>query len=104
MISQECRRESNEQVNKSLRYVQIKNILQNKEMTAKEIAVEMFKKGYTDSDDRNYAAPRLTELKEMRLAIVIDKKYCEYSKRKVSVYKLVENVEKWEQIRLEAWK
>ena len=31
-------------------------------MTAKEIAVEMYKKGYIPSDERNFTAPRLTEL------------------------------------------
>lgn len=36
--------------------------------------------------ERNYTAPRLTELNEMGLVEVIDKKKCEYTGKTVAVY------------------
>lgn len=102
MITDECRRESHEKVNKGRRYLQIREILKNKEMTAKEIAVEMYKRKYVDSPERNYSAPRLTELEmQYRLVQVVGKKTCTYTGKKVSVYKLIEDIPKWEQIRLD---
>lgn len=50
---------------KKKRYEQILNRLSNREMTAKEIAVEMFELGMIASTERNYTAPRLTELEQM---------------------------------------
>lgn len=101
MISKECRKASYEAIDRNTRYLQIKEVLKNKEMTAKEIAVKMYKKKYTDSPERNYSAPRLTELEEMKLVKVIGKRKCQYSGKLVSVYKLKEDIEKWEQIRME---
>ena len=70
-------------------------------MTAKEIAVAMKRKGYTQNDDRNNAAPRLTELEMIHhLVVVVGKKKCKYSNKMVSVYKLVDDIERWEQIKL----
>ncbi len=71
-----------------VRYEQIINILSNKEMTAKEIAVEMYKRGLTDSGDRNYSQPRLCELMRMNLVEVVGKKTCEFTNKKVAVYRL----------------
>ena len=106
MITDECRRESHEKVNKAKRYMQIREILKGNKMTAKEIAVEMFKRRYTDSTDRNYSAPRLTELeKEKRLVEIVGKKKCEYTGKMVSVYMLIEDdlsMKEWEQIKLMA--
>lgn len=103
MISDECRRESNETVNKNKRYLQIREILKDgREMSAKEIAVEMHRRGYTDSSERNYSAPRLTELEMIhRLVKIVRKKRCQYTGKSVSVYKLIDNEKKWEQIKLD---
>lgn len=101
MISEECRKASYEKVNKNTRYLQIREILKNKELTAKEIAVEMCKLKYTDSSERNYSAPRLTELEEIRLVKVVGKRKCQYTGKVVSVYKLIEDIKKWEQIKLD---
>ena len=46
------------------RYIQILNRL-NEPKTAKEIAVELFELGFIPSTERNYTAPRLTELEKM---------------------------------------
>lgn len=101
MISNECRKDSNDSINKNTRYMQIREILKNKEMTAKEIAIAMKRKKYTSNDDRNNAAPRLTELEKVfHLVVVVGKKKCQYTNKMVSVYKIVEDIEKWEQIKL----
>lgn len=101
MISNECKKASNESINKNTRYMQIRDVLKNKEMTAKEIAVAMRRKKYTQNADRNNAAPRLTELEMIHhLVVVVGKKKCKYTGKIVSVYKFVEDVEKWEQIKL----
>lgn len=102
MITSDCRRTANEKVDRIKRYIQIRNILKGKTMTAKEIAVEMYKKGYTDSPERNYSAPRLTELEmKYRLVKVVGKKKCQYTGKMVSIYQLVEDVQKWEQLKIE---
>lgn len=50
-------------VDKNKRYAQIREILsEHKELTAKEIATEMMHRGYVPTDERNWSAPRCTEL------------------------------------------
>lgn len=102
MITNDCRRSSNEKVDRMKRYMQIKNILKGKTMSAKEIAVEMFNRKYTDSPERNYSAPRLTELElKYRLVNVVGKKKCQYTGKMVSVYQLVEDEKSWEQLKID---
>ena len=72
---------------KKKRYEQILNRLGNKEMSAKEIAVEMFELGMIASTERNYTAPRLTELEQMGYVEVIGKKKCEWTGKMVAVYR-----------------
>ena len=88
MITYETRTESYESVDKNLRYSQILEILTGKEMTAKEIAVEMYHKGYIPSDERNFTAPRLTELSIKGIVEPVEKKKCSYTGKTVSVYKV----------------
>ena len=59
-ITRETRQLSFQDINtnKRKRYEQILDILKGKEMTAKEVAVEMYRRGLTDSADRNYSQPR----------------------------------------------
>ena len=45
-----------------IRYKQILDRLCSGNKTAKEIAVELYELGYIPSTERNYTAPRLTEL------------------------------------------
>jgi hypothetical protein len=66
MITAETRQMSfNDIQNKAkIRYIQILNRLE-KPKTAKELAVELFDLGFTNTTERNYTAPRLTELEKM---------------------------------------
>jgi len=98
MITLETRHDSHEKVNKEKRYSQIKEILGNKEMTAREVAVELFRRGYTTSTDRNNSAPRLTELVDLCEVEVAGKKYDEQTGRNVATYKNVA-----EQLNLFVW-
>ena len=89
-ITLETRAESHEKVDKAKRYRQIKSILSGRKrgLTAKEIAVIMCKKGYIPTSERNFAAPRLTELCEQGIVEPIGKTICEYTGKKVTVYQL----------------
>ena len=87
ITSFDTRRESYDTVDKRKRYTQIKEILLNNDLTAKEVAVRMFKRGYIPNDERNFSAPRLTELCQMGQVEIIGKKTCEYTGKKVSVYR-----------------
>lgn len=68
-----------------IRYIQILNRL-DEPKTAKELAVELFELGYIPSTERNYTAPRLTELEKMGYVKAVDKKKCKYTGKMVAVY------------------
>ncbi len=87
MITCETRQMSFEDIKekKQARYNQILDRLE-KPKTAKEIAVELFDLGFIPSTERNYTAPRLTELEKMGYVKAIDKKKCNYTGKKVAVY------------------
>ena len=68
-----------------IRYIQILDRL-DEPKTAKELAVELYELGFIPSMERNYTAPRLTELSRMGMVKVIDKKKCEYTGKTVAVY------------------
>lgn len=72
-----------------IRYIQILNRL-DKPKTAKELAVELFDLGFTNTTERNTCAPRLTELEKMGYVKAIDKKKCEYTGKTVAVYERTE--------------
>ena len=84
----ETRRESNETVDRQKRYKQILEIMERKQMSAKEISVVMSIKGYTNNDDRNNAAPRLTELCKIGKVEPVGKKKCQYTGKMVTVYEV----------------
>lgn len=71
------------------RYIQILNRL-DKPKTAKELAVELYELGFIPSTERNYTAPRLTELEQIGLVEAISKKKCDYTGKMVAVYKLTQ--------------
>ena len=89
MTTYETRHDSHDKVNKEKRYMQIKEILGDRIMTAREIAVELFKRGYTNSMDRNNSAPRLTELVDLCEVEVAGKKFDEQTGRNVATYKII---------------
>ena len=55
-------------------------------MTAREVAAELHRRGVTPTDERNYAAPRLTELCRAGKVKAIGKKLCALSGRNVAVW------------------
>ena len=74
---------------RKLRYDEILGILDNREMTAKEIAVELFEYGLIPSTERNFTAPRLNELEKEGRVAIIGKKKCDWTGKMVSVYKAI---------------
>ena len=86
------RHDSNEVVDREQRYKQIIEIMSEHKvpLTAKEVAVFMFSKGYTPTSERNFSAPRLTELSQKGIVEPIGKKKCEYTGKTVAVYSLIE--------------
>ena len=91
MPTLETRSEANETVDKITRYKQIIQILYGgKEMTAKEIAVEMCNRGHIPTSERNFTAPRLTELSRKGIVEPIGKQRCIYTGKNVAVYRLRE--------------
>lgn len=87
----ECRHDAHATVNKNLRYRQIKSILKDRKkgLTAKQIAVKLYDKGLAPDSDRNHVSPRLTELMEKGIVEPIGKTLCEYTGRKVTVWRLL---------------
>ena len=75
---------------RKIRYEQIIDRLMTGEKTAKEIAVELFDLQLIPSTERNYTAPRLTELEQMGIVEVVGKKKCSYSGKMVAVYKITQ--------------
>ena len=88
-ITEETRRESYEAVlpTVTVRQDAVLKILQEcGNMTAQEIACALHRRGLTPSDERNFSAPRLTELKEAGKVQAVGKKICCRSGRNVTVW------------------
>lgn len=93
-ISMETRRESYQAVKPTVKARQtlILTILGEKQMTALEIADELYKQGYTPHTERNFSAPRLTELKQAGKIKAVCKKMCRATGRNVTVWAAKEDV------------
>lgn len=93
MITDETRLESYKKIipKQPVRYDQIIYILRKNPngMTAKEIAVELYELKLIPSTERNFVSPRLTELVKKGKVKVIGKRVCQYSNRKVAVFKVI---------------
>ena len=92
-ITLETKAEANETIDRNLRYKQILEIMReypNDAYSAKEIAVKMYIKGYIPSTERNFTAPRLTELGKRGIVEPIGKKTCTYTGKTVTVWALRE--------------
>ena len=91
----ETRADAHDAVDKQKRYKQIIECLTEKRegLTAKECAVLMMEKGYIPTSERNYSAPRMTELSKKGVVEPIGKKVCRFTGKKVVVYALREEVD-----------
>lgn len=89
----ETRALSHESVDKNKRYAQILETLTlfPYPMTAKEIAVHMKNMGYIPTDERNFTAPRLTEMAQDGRVEPAGKKICTYTGKKVTAYRRIEH-------------
>lgn len=70
------------------RYEEILDRLESGAKTAKEIAIELYEMKLIPSPERNYTAPRLTELEKMGKVKVVDKKKCQWTGKTVAVYEI----------------
>ena len=85
----ETRHDANESVDKRKRYAQILSVLSDHPgLTAKEIAEIMRQKGQLPTNERNFTAPRLTELVEKGFVEPVGKKVCQWSGKTVAVYSI----------------
>jgi predicted ArsR family transcriptional regulator len=66
----------------------ILEVMSGDEMTASEIAEVLHTKGHTTFYERNFAAPRLTELKAEGKVKTNGKRFCEKTGRNVAVWAL----------------
>lgn len=93
-VTAETRHDSHVTVDKEVRYKQIIEILKGADnnigMSAKQIAVQMQKRGYVPTNERNVSAPRLTELCRKGIVEPIGKDICAYTGKKVTYYALRE--------------
>ena len=78
----------------SVRHKQILEILKNKELTTREMAQELYKRGYTNTADVNNTRPRITELEDLGCVITDKTKKCDVTNREVAVYKATRETEK----------
>ena len=91
MTTYDTRHDAHESVNKQQRYDQIIECLTEKpNQTAKEIACMMVSKRMIPYADRNFTAPRLTEMFHDGRVEVVGKRECKWTHRMVSVYNLRE--------------
>lgn len=79
----------------SERHKQILEILENKEMTTREVAQELYKRHYTNTSDVNNARPRITELESLNFVTTDKTKKCNITNKEVAVYRKTTEVEKW---------
>ena len=88
--TQETRRESYETANRDAaarRRVILEILTENiNGMTAREIAGELHRRGITPTDERNFSAPRLTELYKDGKVECISKRKCPLTGRRVAVW------------------
>lgn len=89
-IPQETRRESFEAAKQDAavrRRVILDILTEHRDgLTAREVSAELHRRGITPTDERNFAAPRLTELSKAGKVEAIGKKLCAHSGRNVAVW------------------
>ena len=88
--TEETRRESHEKTNKQALAVEVVNALRGKQLTAREIAVEMYNDGLLPYPARAVVQPRITELVQDGKVEAVGKKMDEETQRIVAIYRVVE--------------
>ena len=91
-ITKETRLESYEQVSlvADIRKRMIIDLLNEYgELTAQELATKLHNRGLIPSDERNFTAPRLTELRKAGNVTPVSKKLCTKTGRKVTVWAVI---------------
>lgn len=78
----------------SERHKQILEILKDKEMTTREIALELHNRHFTNTQDVNNARPRITELENLGFVITDKTKKCNITNKEVAVYRTTTEIEK----------
>jgi signal recognition particle subunit SEC65 len=98
-ITDETRRDSYNTVKPTTgkRRLIILDVLGDREMTANEIAEELYTQGITPFYERNFAAPRLTELKKEGKVITVGKRYYDKTGRMIAVWAKVRDKPEYEQ-------
>ena len=89
-------------VDRKNRYLQIVKCFERygtEGLTARECAVIMKNNGYIPTAERNFTAPRLTELCDMGVVRIRGKKSCFITGKTVTVYTLADNA--YEKLRFE---
>lgn len=86
----ETRAKANESVDRKTRYMQIIEILEDskKPLSAREISVEMYRRGYASTTERNLSHPRIHELLEKGILEVAGDKVCQFTGHSVGVFEL----------------
>ena len=87
LILKENRNVANLEVDKQKRYREILECLGDKELTAREIAQEMYIRGYIPTNERNYVSPRATEMLIDGRLEVVGKRKCTWTGKNVSVFR-----------------
>lgn len=75
-------------INRSKRYAEIKSVLEGHKMTFREIALEMYKRGYTIGPETTYSQPRVTELVQKGEIEPVGKVKSELTGKTVTVFAL----------------
>lgn len=94
-ITDETRRESYDAAQQDAaarRRVILEILTERGELTAREVAVELHRRGVTPTVERNFSAPRLTELKAAEKIEVTGKKICDYTGRSVAIWAVKKEV------------
>ena len=91
----DTRAEANETVDREKRYQQIVTIFDDfpDGLTAKEVAVFMHSRGFTPNSERNFSAPRITELSQIGVLEPCGKTKCTFTGKTVTVYRLIKKEE-----------
>lgn len=90
-ITKETRKDSYEQISskRTVRANVILELLEDRKMTVSEIVKELLDEGIIKYYDRNFVAPRLTELKAAGLVEVVGKRTCIMSGKNVAIWRKV---------------